>query len=409
MLLWLVGFSSCPQLVWAMPPAVRCLCDLADKLPTTVHTIAAGSSAAEAAVCSSWPDEIDTPRLSGFRFVSAPLPGPMPTTFVMPPALGVTVHAPHFIPTFFGLQVPAGASVQDVLQAVVSLGKLPHPALDTVIPVTNQRFDTAMSFLAYPSCIGLLDPPQCAVLLDLTRVGGHYHSAVLPCALSRHGLFEHIETLIWHDTGEVEVWVDGADFPASHGLLAFANGSVLTVLLRGHHPSRFVAPTDVLRPTTEWGPFEQSPSPRRQAGEAFVNSRGVVKLRYNLLSEYSPESSIRRALDLGPLDFLLHTKEHMQLDVNGDHCHSVFAGPSSACPWLLDMRLLGLTVRVFFGHVEPTVADIVQCEPSVAPLQARLRLHSSSPDLWQFSIPPRSRGYFVNPGGFRCCGPPSAT
>ena len=361
-----------------MPPAVRRLCDLADKLSTTVHSFDTGSSVAAADVRSTWPDELDTHRTSGFRFVSAPLPGPMPATFAMPPALGVTVHAPYFMPTFFGLQVPAGASVQDVLQAVVSLGKLPHPALDTVIPVTNQRFDTAMSFLAYPSCIGLLDPPQCAVLLDLTRVGGHYHSAVLPCALSRHALLEHIETLIWHDTGEVELWVDGADFPASHGLLAVANGSVLTVLLRGHHPSRFVAPSDVLRPTTEWGPFEQSPSPRRQAGEAFVNSRGVVKLRYNLLSDYSPESSIRRALDLGPLDFLLHTKEHMQLDVNGDHCHSVFAGPSSAYPWLLDMRLLGLTVRIFFGRAEPTVADIVQCEPSVAPLQARLRLHCSA-------------------------------
>ncbi|CAE7322558.1 hypothetical protein AK812_SmicGene13673 [Symbiodinium microadriaticum] len=378
LLLWLVGFSTCPQPVWAMPPAVRRLCDLADKLSTTVHSFDTGSSVAAADVRSAWPDELDTHGTSGFRFVSAPLPGPMPATFAMPPALGVTVHAPYFMPTFFGLQVPAGASVQDVLQAVVSLGKLPHPALDTVIPVTNQRFDTAMSFLAYPSCIGLLDPPQCAVLLDLTRVGGHYHSAVLPCALSRHALLEHIETLIWHDTGEVELWVDGADFPASHGLLAFANGSVLTVLLRGHHPSRFVAPSDVLRPTTEWGPFEQSPSPRRQAGEAFVNSRGVVKLRYNLLSDYSPESSIRRALDLGPLDFLLHTKGHMQLDVNGDHCHSVFAGPSSAYPWLLDMRLLGLTVRIFFGRAEPTVADIVQCEPSVAPLQARLRLHCSA-------------------------------
>ncbi|CAE7844688.1 unnamed protein product, partial [Symbiodinium microadriaticum] len=325
------------------------------------------------------PDDLDAPPVSGFRFVSAPLPGTMPTTFNMPPALGVTIHAPRFMPTFFGLQVPDGASVQDVLHAAVSLGKLPHPALDTVIPVTNQRFDTAMSFLAYPSCISMLDPPHCAVILDLTRVGGHYHAAALPCALSRHALFEHIETLIWHDTCEVEVWVDGAEFPASHGLLAFAHGSVLTVLLRGHRPSRFVAPSDILRPPTAWGPFEQSPSPRRQVGEAFVNSRGVVKLRYNLLSPYSPESSIRRALDLGPLDFLMHTEQHMRLDVHGDYCHSVFAGPSSARPWLLDMRLIGHSVRAFFGGAEPSVDYVVQCEPSIAPLKARLRLHCTAP------------------------------
>ena len=352
-LIWLIGFCSCPRTVWAMPPALRLLCSLAETPHTDVHTPDTSSHTAEVDAHPLRPDDLDAPPVSGFRFVSAPLPGTMPTTFNMPPALGVTIHAPRFMPTFFGLQVPDGASVQDVLHAAVSLGKLPHPALDTVIPVTNQRFDTAMSFLAYPSCISMLDPPHCAVILDLTRVGGHYHAAALPCALSRHALFEHIETLIWHDTCEVEVWVDGAEFPASHGLLAFAHGSVLTVLLRGHRPSRFVAPSDILRPPTAWGPFEQSPSPRRQVGEAFVNSRGVVKLRYNLLSPYSPESSIRRALDLGPLDFLMHTEQHMRLDVHGDYCHSVFAGPSSARPWLLDMRLIGHSVRAFFGGAEP--------------------------------------------------------
>ena len=373
-LVWLLGFGSCPQHVWGMPSEARLLSFLADPLPTAVRTETGLEGAWGSHLPSALPEALEETKISGFRFVSAPLPGPAPTTFSLPPALGVTIHAPHFLPTFFGLQVPPDATVQDVLHASVSLGKLPHPELDTVIPVINQRFDTALGLLAFPSCLSSLDPPHCAVLLDLTRVGGHYHSAALPCTFSRHDLFEYIATLIWHDTCDVEVWVDESDFPASHGLLAFASGSVLTVLLRGHRPGRFVAPSDVLKSAADWGPFEQSPSPRRSVGEAFVNSRGVVKLRHNSLSEYSPESGIRKALDLDPFDLLLYTERPMHLDVNGDHCNTVFAGPASACPWLLDLRLLGFSVRAFFGSSEPSVDEVVLVEPSIAPLKARLCL-----------------------------------
>ena len=215
-------------------------------------------------------------------------------------------------------------------------------------------------------------------MLDLTRVGGHYHADTIPSEISRQELLDHIDGRIWYEPEAVAVWVNGSELAASVGLLAVAPGSVIEVTLREQLPDRFVSPADVLLPGTDWGPFEQSPSPRRSMGAAVADERGVVRVRSSLLSPLTIDDNIRKALDLGPLDRLVYTEQHVYLDIHGDQCHTVYSGPSRRFPWLLDLRPLGENVRIFFGDKEPTVQDVLEVFPRASTIAARLRLQCAA-------------------------------
>ncbi|CAE7877966.1 unnamed protein product [Symbiodinium sp. KB8] len=120
------------------------------------------------------------------------VPDPLPT-------LGITVFAPHY-----------------------ALGHVPGPGFDAFIPVR-------------------LSPPRCAVLVDLTRVGGHYFAETIPAAITLAEFLQLFGKNMWYDAEEVLVWVDGSELPASPGELAFAHGSVFEVMLRQYHPGNAVA------------------------------------------------------------------------------------------------------------------------------------------------------------------------
>ncbi|CAE7946492.1 PPR4, partial [Symbiodinium sp. KB8] len=283
------------------------------------------------------------------------------------------------VPFFFTLQVPDSATLEEVTHAVRIIGKLPGKDLDVLLPVSNQRHFCALSFIAFPSIIHQVQPSLRAIILDLTRVGGHYYADTVPALLSLEAFFELIGRHIWRDTDEVDLWIDAADVPATHGDLAFTSGSVFTVLLKGLPPDRVFSAREVLAPGVEWGPFEQTPSPRQSVGEAIVDRNRSFHLPYSMLTPLSLSQSARKALKLLPYERLLHTDIHLYLDVSSNHCHTVYTGPAQSCPWLLDLRPLGFSTRVLFRDFEPTIQDILEVLPCTLPDLVTLSVQCLTP------------------------------
>ncbi|CAE7889137.1 hypothetical protein AK812_SmicGene17289 [Symbiodinium microadriaticum] len=253
------------------------------------------------------------------------------------------------------------------MEAVLSLGKVPGPGLDVLLPVCRQRFDSSLDVLAYPAFIQELTPPRSAVMLDLTRVGGHYHAACLPTNCSLQNVLEHIARIIWYEESEVEVWVDASDFPAQPGGLALATGSLLTVALRGLGPFHTCSPREVMRSETSWGPLEHAIFPRKPVGEAAIDGYASHYISFSPLSSLSQKESVQRVLRLASHEQIVGTDTHLRLDQHGDHCHTVFTGPVADHPWLLDIRRLGFAPVVCFGSEVPTASDVSKHIPGGLP------------------------------------------
>ena len=379
------GFSHLPRLVWSMPTLAdgRKVVDYATAYafwPAAPPEIAPYSYDPLVHLAEV-PERLRHANrvVPGFGFVSAPLPGTRPTSAESRSVLGVTVHAPFYMPTFLGLKVPDSATLEEVTHAVRIIGKLPGKDLDVLLPVSNQRHFCALSFIAFPSIIHQVQPSLRAIILDLTRVGGHYYADTVPALLSLEAFFELIGRHIWRDTDEVDLWIDAADVPATHGDLAFTSGSVFTVLLKGLPPDRVFSAREVLAPGVEWGPFEQTPSPRQSVGEAIVDRNRSFHLPYSMLTPLSLSQSARKALKLLPYERLLHTDIHLYLDVSSNHCHTVYTGPAQSCPWLLDLRPLGFSTRVLFRDFEPTIQDILEVLPCTLPDLVTLSVQCLTP------------------------------
>ncbi|CAE7239157.1 yheT [Symbiodinium sp. KB8] len=182
---------------------------------------------------SSFPDPFDGDvgvfEPDKFYFLPAGPPGPPPCSSWDTSVLGVSVFAPHYEPTFFRLHVPANASLEEVLDKVTSPGCLPSETVDVVVPVSLQRYGDALSLLAFPSALSQLVPLHCAVLIDLSFVGGHFYASTVPCDLTLERLLMHIDRHMWYRIDAVDVWVNDSEIPASEGTLSVAPGTVFTV------------------------------------------------------------------------------------------------------------------------------------------------------------------------------------
>ena len=243
-LFW-IGLLNLPVQVWVPPDswkqAVHSVERLSQGIPEDLAPISDGITGT------------GSDKVYGFQLHPAPPPGPRPEPVFRPDTIGVIAYAPHFRPAHFGLTVPRGASLNDVAQASQQLGNLPCQVYDAAMPIRRQRFDDCLSIICYPSVASQIVPHKCAVLLDLSRVGGHYHAELLPADITLTAFKEHIEHLLWHELDSIEVTIDDCEFPASNGTLAFSHGSVFQVYLREHEASQTCSPEEVFAAT--WGAY----------------------------------------------------------------------------------------------------------------------------------------------------------
>ncbi|CAE7346300.1 unnamed protein product [Symbiodinium sp. CCMP2456] len=325
-----------------------------------------GSSAPSAATVNAAPRSTegvkhhasDRGNTAGLQFV--PAPPVSPSAAVQDgPVLGVTIYAPHFGPVSFGVVSHVPIDLEELVIHVQRSSMLPAPGLDLIVPITEQRFPCTVELLAFPSFLHQLQPTHYAVMIDLSRVGGHYHAASFPEGLTLQGLLVHVETLMWYRPEDVDVWIGASEFPASRGVLSFAAGSTFTVLCRGVRPPRAYDVRHVLSSPMEWGPFEHAPRPTSALHHAVFCEKRWSRVPFPTLGTCCLEDSVRGALNLSPEAGLLQTRLRLSLDVHGDTCHTVFAAASAVPAWLIDLRPLGFALRILHKTGRPDVEDVL--------------------------------------------------
>ena len=181
--------------------------------------------------------------------------------------LGVAVYAPYFPTTAFAMRVGPGAPIEHVCRLIKNSGRLPCPRHDALVAVHPQVFPGSLSVLSFPSIISQGRRPHCAVVIDISRVGGTCYAATLPIDSRLEDLWCEIGQYMNVDieSEAVQVWVGDASLPASHvGIISVSHGTLVTVCRpiadRPAPPVAFYA-ADLLSSGSKWDKIEHMPRP----------------------------------------------------------------------------------------------------------------------------------------------------
>ena len=253
------GLTSMPICVWAVPqdsrPFLQAAWHISHCPPNPPVDIS--------------PDPVEPATFSFREGITEPLP---PTYDLQDRYrdqwLGIAVYAPYFPTTAFAMRVNPGASVERVCQLAKESNRCPCEHHDSLAVVHPQVHSGSLSLLSYPSIISHGKRPRCAVVIDLTRVGGSCYAATLPSDAGLDDLWREVGTAMNVDVESepVQVWIADASLPVSHtGTLNVAHGTLVTVCRptadRPIAPVPFYA-SDLLLSEDKWDRVEHMPRPR---------------------------------------------------------------------------------------------------------------------------------------------------
>ena len=237
LLLLLCGFASLPSCVWAVPASLGTFCRTFAHLapaPTLTSQVAPGDFHIDLDELP-WEPRVDNSGLPEDSCVDLPALVHGDAPYPQDCWLGVTVYAPHFQTVAFGLRVERPTDLSHVLALLPATGRLPCAEHDGLAAVSPQVLPGSLSVISYPTVITQGKQPHCAVVLDLSRVGGICHASVLPVDIMLQDFLFRIRTLLNVDVLEeaadsVKVWVGDAVEPASQGgRLCITHGTLITV------------------------------------------------------------------------------------------------------------------------------------------------------------------------------------
>ena len=300
--------------------------------------------------------------------------------------LGTYLLTPHYKTLVLAIKPPERTmrSALDLLQE--RSPDVPGTFFDTVLPLRPQRFAGIGSFVRFSSTVRNTGVGgQAVVVLDLTRVGGHYFVAVLAKELAFQALVEYIIPLTNGEEPPIEIYIGyrTRPWPAS-ALVTLADGDVITVI-RQHTPvSTPQKAEDLFADGTKWE-YPQT-IPRFTYGESLCVLHRDQRF---LLPEHhhygqSSVSYIAEKLRLDPHKTVMCSFAIKDLDVQGHLARSLVAVaevPSPATTGtpreeavdlfvLLDPRPFGLKPQFLFLHHNvvhiPTVVALLGLSTSPA-------------------------------------------
>ena len=258
-LLAVFGVTSAPTCVWAVPSEVKPVLQAA-------WQVSCGAT-------SQIPSDVQPDPLGvGGPTIQEGYTEPLPDTYDLQDRfrgdwLGVAIYAPYFPTTAFALRVAPGASFEHVCRLIKTSGRLPCPQHDALVAVHPQVFPGSLSVLSFPSIISQGRRPHCAVVIDISRVGGTCYAATLPIDSRLEDLWCEIGQYMNVDieSEAVQVWIGDASLPASHaGIISVSHGTLVTVCRpiadRPIPPAAFYA-ADLLGSGNKWDKIEHMPRP----------------------------------------------------------------------------------------------------------------------------------------------------
>ena len=163
------------------------------------------------------------------------------------------------------MRVEPGTSLEHVCRLIQTTGRIPCASHDSLVAVNPQVFPGYLSVLSYPSIIAQGQRPHCAVIIDISRVGGTVYAATLPIDSRLADLWREIGQYMNIDIESEDVLVWIGDASLSHlGTTSVSNGTLVTVCrstaANPVPPVAFHA-TDLLSSKSKWDKIEHMPRP----------------------------------------------------------------------------------------------------------------------------------------------------
>ena len=307
--------------------------------------------------------------------------------------LGVIVHSPHRQATHWAFQVDRSAGSTRLLSDILDLGDALYSGLyDSVVPISPQRHPGYAMVMVFSSVLAHCGATgHIPIIIDLSRVGGHYFPTVLPHGITFEQFEAFVRPLTWSHVEDLFIYIGRSPVLFRPGMCAdMQAGEVFTVLMQAEPWDALPSFEDLFEPDAAWGPIEHIP--RNLTTPAFsVTHDGH---RYLLFQADYPHSTVAAAvcslLRLDSQSVSLHACEGVaDLDVQGTACAGVIMveplprqGPDTP-PRLFrrdvfvlnDLRVLGQKPFPFYTHsLEVHVPSILA------------RAHCCLPDSYDITV-----------------------
>ena len=275
--LWSILILHLPKQVWAVPPSYRAAIQaartLAGALPEPLET----------GIDFRGPPEFPDP-IERDRALSWPLPPPVihaqpalerpndafrlsrglrvdPDSGARP-WLGVILHCPYYQQQEWALQLDRSLGVSGLFDQITTHTEhVFHAGMDAVAAISPQRHSGYAMLIKYPGALDFHPSGGlAAVILDLSRVGGHYHAAIVPANTTQATLCDLVDGQIFCPAEHIVIYIAAAREPLDpRSQVTLQHGDVITVVERGGSPPFLHLLEDLFEPDCEWGALEHIP------------------------------------------------------------------------------------------------------------------------------------------------------
>ena len=172
--------------------------------------------------------------------------------------LGVHLMTPHYKTVTLAIRPPE-RTMRSALDTLVQ--RFPSPSavspdrvFDTVVPAHPQRSRNFGTFLRFSSSIRAVGVGgQTAIIVDLSHVGGHYFSAILPREIAHQELLDYLVPLSKDDDAPLLLYIGYQTEPSLPGqVVQLYDGVVVTALRHSDGPPLRYRAEDLFAVDSTW-------------------------------------------------------------------------------------------------------------------------------------------------------------
>ena len=173
--------------------------------------------------------------------------------------IGVQLFVPYCRSVNLEIHTRRSTGVVGLCTAVYDSPERPFPEHDCIVALRPQQFLGLMDVISYHSCLDFLPTPHKAVVLDLSRVGGHCHATILPTRMTWEDLAYKVHRLLNVDIFEdpVGIWQGETLEPVMrNSTIVLQHGDTLVFMLSEYGPPRGFKADDFFNQDTRWYGFQ---------------------------------------------------------------------------------------------------------------------------------------------------------
>ena len=382
---WFLGFSTLPSVVWSIPITANDRPVLQDAyldlhradtmhspLRVACNTHDQGNTDAPQPDIP-WqlePPQTDSDNLTSGTVVHESAWGSKPSGSLE--EIGVKVFVPYCQPVN-GRVITDRTAGQDGLCAnVKTLVRLPFPEHDCVAVLRPQQFLGMMDVISYHSILDHLPTPARAVVLDLSRVGGHCHATVLPACTTWETVADQVCKLLNLDIFEepVNIWKgDHMELIDKFSIFHLQHGDTLIFMRGDLAPPVVFTAADFFGAGVKWYGFAHLPDCQDTHCLAVCTAQGLYPVDPHYYRHVPASEIALHSARLSPSGYqVTEIAATPVLDLDGETCakiqvvtaRSPTSAPQQEAHYLLDLRPISQRPRLItFENLWPDLPDIL--------------------------------------------------